>query len=132
MAGKGTAVVRGQQLADRVVSLAGKLGLSAREQVKVARRIWGSERKIDVVITEPTSKKRLGVECKFQSTPGTAEEKIPTTIQDIDAWPIPGIVVFDGDGFSPNMRSFLHASGKAVSFEDLEPWLRLFFGLEIE
>jgi hypothetical protein len=73
----------------------------------------------------------LGIECKYQGSTGTAEEKIPTTLQDIAAWPIPGIVVFDGEGFSPNMRSFLIASGKAVAFEDLEPWLRLFFGMEI-
>jgi hypothetical protein len=74
---------------------------------------------------------RLGIECKYQATTGTAEEKIPTTIQDISAWPIPGIVVFEGKGFSPFMRSFLVASGKAVEFEDLEAWLRLFFGLEL-
>ena len=49
-----------------------------------------------------------------------------------DAWPIPGIVVFSGDGFSPYMRSFLIASGRAVELPDLEAWLRLFFGLPLE
>ena len=58
---------------------------------------------------------------------GTAEEKIPALIQDISAWPIPGLVVFGGDGFSTNTRSYLHSMGKAVAFEDLESWLRLFF-----
>lgn len=73
--------------------------------------------------------RRLGIECKFQATPGTAEEKIPATIQDIAYWPIPGIVVIDGEGFSENMVGYLMASGKVVWFEELEDWLRLFFGL---
>jgi hypothetical protein len=39
--------------------------------------------------------------------------------------------VFSGDGFSTNIKSFLIASGRAVELSDLEPWLRLFFGLEL-
>jgi hypothetical protein len=49
---------------------------------------------------------------------GSAEDKVPATIQDISAWPIPGVVVFGGDGFSAKML-----------LDDLEAWLRLFFGL---
>jgi hypothetical protein len=131
MPGLATAVTSGDLLTKEVVVLVNSLGLVARVQVKVGRRIWGAERKIDIVVTNPDDRKRLGIECKYQGTSGTAEEKIPTTIQDIAAWPIPGIVVFGGAGFTPNMRSFLIASGKAVEFVDLEPWLRLFFGLEL-
>ena len=132
MSGRGTAPSGGDALELAVANLAQRLGLEVRRQVKVGRRLWGAERRIDVVVTEPTSRRRLGLECKFQGVPGTAEEKIPTTIQDISAWPIPGLVVFSGEGFSPYMRSFLIASGRAVDLEDLEPWLRLFFGLPLE
>jgi hypothetical protein len=132
MAGRGAAPSGGDALELEVAALAERLGLEVRRQVKVGRRLWGAERRIDVVATEPQSRRRLGLECKFQSVPGTAEEKIPTTIQDIAAWPIPGIVVFAGEGFSPYMRSFLIASGRAVELESLEAWLRLFFGLPLE
>ena len=132
MAGRSSAPSGGDALELEVAALAERLGLEARRQVKVGRRLWGAERRIDVVVTEPASRRRLGLECKFQSVPGTAEEKIPTTIQDIAAWPIPGIVVFSGEGFSPYMRSFLISSGKSVELEDLEAWLRLFFGLPLE
>ena len=132
MAGKAAAVANGDELVKAVAALGSTLGLEAREQVRVARRIWGAERFIDVVLTEPQTRKTLGVECKYQGTRGTAEEKIPATIQDIAAWPIPGIVVFAGDGFTDNMRSFLISSGKAVELHELEPWLRLFFGLPLE
>jgi hypothetical protein len=132
MSGRSAAPSGGDALELAVAALAERIGLEVRRQVKVGRRLWGAERRIDVVVTEPQSRRRLGLECKFQGVPGTAEEKIPTTIQDIAAWPIPGIVVFSGEGFSPYMRSFLIASGKAVELEDLEPWLRLFFGLPLE
>jgi hypothetical protein len=132
MSGRGTAPSGGDALELAVANLAQRLGLEVRRQVKVGRRLWGAERRIDVVVTEPTSRRRLGLECKFQGVPGTAEEKIPTTIQDISAWPIPGLVVFSGEGFSPYMRSFLIASGRSVELEDLEAWLRLFFGLPLD
>ena len=130
--GKAYAVTTGQGLVERVTELAGRLGLEYQEQVKVGRRLWGAVRNIDVVLTHPESRLRLGVECKFQGTTGTAEEKIPAIVGDIDAWPIRGIVVISGKGFSPNMRYFLISSGKAVDVEDLEDWLRLYFGLTLE
>jgi hypothetical protein len=132
MPGRATAVRNGDELVVNVVNLAAELGLAARTQVRVARRIWGAVRKIDVVLTQRETRRTLGVECKFQSSQGTAEEKIPSTIQDIAAWPIPGIVVFSGEGFSPNMVSFLISTGKAVEFEDLRAWLSLYFGLPEE
>jgi len=122
----------GDALCKEVVALAHELGLLAREQFKCGRRIWGAERAIDAVLTHPESRKRLGIECKYQGTPGSAEEKIPAIIQDIAAWPIPGLVVFSGAGFSANIKSFLISSGRAVDLGDLDPWLRLFFGLELD
>ena len=132
MAGLGIAVANGDELAKAVVALGQDLGLEPTEQVRVARRIWGAERFIDVVLTHPQSRKTLGIECKFQGVRGTAEEKIPATIKDIEAWPIPGLVVFAGEGFTENMRSFLISTGKAIEFEELTPWLCLFFGLPLD
>jgi hypothetical protein len=131
MPGRALAVANGEELVSAVVQLGEDLGLQAMEQVRVARRIWGAVRRIDVVLTHPESRKTLGLECKYQGTLGTAEEKIPAMIKDIEAWPIPGLVVLSGEGFTENMRSFLISTGKAVEFEDLRPWLCLFFGLPL-
>ena len=131
MPGKAYAVTTGAGLVAQVIALADKLGLDYQEQVKVGRRLWGAVRNIDVVLTQPESRLRLGVECKFQGSTGTAEEKIPAILSDIDAWPIRGIVVIGGQGFSANMRFYLISSGKAVLVEDLEDWLRLYFGLPL-
>jgi hypothetical protein len=132
MPGKGKAVASGDQLARAVSDLGRDLGLDVKQQVQVARRIWGAVRRIDVVLIDPQTRKTLGIECKYQGGGGSAEEKIPSTIQDIQAWPIPGIVVFSGDGFTQNMKSFLISTGKAVQLTDLKSWLCLFFGLPFE
>ncbi|MGH2470306.1 MAG: PD-(D/E)XK nuclease superfamily protein, partial [Chloroflexota bacterium] len=114
MAGRAVAVASGAALVDEVCRAATGLGLVCEQQVKVGRRLWGAVRNIDVVLTQPESRLRLGVECKFQGSTGTAEEKIPAILSDIDAWPIRGIVVIGGQGFSANMRFYLISSGKAV------------------
>lgn len=129
MPGKSQAVASGRELQDRVVELARDLGLNVSIEVKVGRRIWGAKRRIDVVMKHPETRVSLGVECKYQGGPGSAEEKIPATIEDIQAWPIRGIVVYSGDGFSSNMESYLLSTGRAVELRDLQAWLELYFGL---
>lgn len=129
MAGKGTAPKSGDDLKKKVADLAENLGLKAETEVTAARRLWGAKRRIDVVLTDSKTTKKLGIECKYQAIGGSAEEKIPATIQDITSWPIPGIVVIDGEGFSENMQGYLMSSGKVVWFDDLEDWLRLYFGI---
>jgi hypothetical protein len=132
MPGRGTAVSSGDALCKAVVVIGESLGLIAREQYRCGRRIWGAVRLIDIVLTHPETRRRLGLECKYQGTQGSAEEKVPAIIQDIAAWPIPGLVVFSGAGFSANIKAFLVASGRALELEDLEAWLRLFFGLDLQ
>ena len=77
MPGGKTAVSSGHALRDQVAEIGRELKLEVRKEVKVGRRLWGSVRNIDVVLTHPESRRSLGIECKFQATPGTAQEKIP-------------------------------------------------------
>jgi len=129
MPGKAKAVASGKELEDRVESIGKSLGLKAERQVAVGRRIWGARRNIDVVLKHPETRVSLGLECKYQGRSGSAEEKIPATIEDIRAWPIRGLVVYAGGGFSSNIKSFLLSTGMAVELGDLEKWLELYFGL---
>jgi hypothetical protein len=118
-----------QEMVAACAQVARDLGLEVETEVYVGRRIWGARRRIDLVLTDSGERRSLGIEVKYQASRGSAEEKIPSTIEDIAAWPIPGLVVFHGPGFSGHMRSFLSASGKAVELSDLETWLRLYFVL---
>lgn len=129
MPGRDTAVASGKDLQDQVAALGRDLGLSVDTEVEVGRRVWGARRRIDVVMKHRETRVSLGIECKYQSGPGSSEEKIPATIQDIRAWPIRGIVVYCGTGFSTNMESYLLSTGMAVELCDLKPWLELYFGL---
>lgn len=129
MPGKAQAVASGNQLRDLVSALGEELGLTADIEVSVGRRIWGAKRRIDVVLKHPETRISLGVECKYQGTRGSAEEKIPATLEDIRAWPIRGIVVYSGEGFTTNMQAYLMSTGMAVEFVDLPTWLKLYFGL---
>ncbi len=116
MPGKGKALKSGDELKQHVVELARVLGLRAQTEVKAARRLWGQRRFIDVVLVDERTNKRLGIECKYQATPGTAEEKIPALVQDIQYWPIPGIVVIDGEGFSSHMKGYLMSTERSCGF----------------
>ncbi len=129
VAGKAKAVKSGSDLEQQVAELGETLGLAVERQVAVGRRIWGAKRRIDVVFKHPETRVSLGVECKFQATSGSAEEKIPATIEDIRVWPIRGLVVYAGNGFSSNLKSFLLSTGMAVELADLRKWLELYFGL---
>ncbi len=129
MPGKTTAVESGRDLQMRVADLGRALGLNVQTEVAVGRRIWGARRRIDVVLKHPDTRVSLGVECKYQAGAGSAEEKIPATIEDIRAWPIRGIVVYCGEGFSANMQSYLLSTGMAVELQDVRTWLELYFGL---
>ena len=129
MAGKARAVQSGAELRDMVARLGEHIGLEVQLEVVVGRRLWGAKRRIDVVLRHKQTRKSLGIECKYQRTPGTAEQKISATIEDIRAWPIRGIVVFSGAGFSNHMTAYLLSTGVAVHFDDVETWLALYFGL---
>lgn len=118
-------------LVKAVMELGKNLGLETKEQYPAGKRIWGSNRKIDVILLNPQTRKVLGIECKFQKTLGTTEEKIPSVIEDIKAWPIYGIILYGGEGITQNMKSFLISSGRALEIDELESWLKLYFGLPL-
>src|SRR5437660_10675716 len=120
MPGRRRAPATGRELVDATKQLGEFLNLNVYGEVRVGRRLWGAVRKIDLVLIEPQTRRTLGIECKAQGTRGSAEEKIPATIDDIVAWPIPGLVVSSGSGFTPNIRQDLIETGKPVEIGDLE------------
>ena len=117
-----------KELIQEVAGWAEAIGLTAERNINIGRTIWGANRKIDVLISEPNTGERLGVICRFQESSGTTYEKIPAEADDLRAWPIRGIVVFAGPGFTGEISAFLRATGVAISLDELDVWGRLFFG----
>jgi hypothetical protein len=105
------------------------LGLAYLRQAKMGVSILGRQRLVDFVVYDESGRS-LGIECKYQRAPGSAEDKLVHTIEDFDARPIKHVLVFGGEGFSRNIRGYLLSSGKAVELEQLRNYLVFFFGLE--
>lgn len=119
-----------KQLLDGVAGVADHLGLFVQRNFVLGRTIWGERRKIDLLVTDSFNGRHLGVVCRFQDRSGTTYEKVPLTLDDIEAWPMRGIVVYEGDGFNEGFRGFLRARGNAIAFDEFDAWIRMFFGLE--
>ena len=122
----------GADLEHAVVRVGAALGLEVETQVVMGDRIWGPRRHVDVVLSKPDSERIIGIECKYQRVAGTVEEKIPLTVEDINDWPIRGIVVVHGEGFSRDFVPFLRGRGRIVEFKRLAEWLRFYFRLPRE
>jgi hypothetical protein len=106
-----------------------QLGLSYLHQVKMGVSILGRRRVADFLVYDRAGKS-LGIECKYQQTAGSAEDKLVHTITDFDARPVSHILVFGGEGFSKNIKGYLLSTGKAVELEELRNYLVFYFGLQ--
>ena len=122
----------GSELERAVVRVGKALGLEVETQVVMGDRIWGPRRHVDVVLSKTDSERIIGIECKYQRQSGSVEEKIPLTVEDIEDWPIRGIVVIHGEGFSRDFVPFLRGRGRIVEFKRLAEWLRFYFRLSRE
>ena len=125
-------IASGPDLEQAVARVGRALGLGVETQVVMGDRIWGPRRHVDVVLSKPDSERIIGIECKYQRVSGTVEEKIPLTVKDIEDWPIRGIVVIHGEGFSRDFVPFLKGRGRIVEFRRLTEWLRFYFRLPRE
>lgn len=116
-----------KELEEAVAQLGISLGLRAEREVTMGHRVYGGERKVDVVLSHPETSVRLGIECKYQESEGTAYLKIPSTFDDIYEWEIPGIVVWHGTKFTPAFIDYIRKKGSAIEFAELARWLAVFF-----
>jgi hypothetical protein len=105
-----------------VADLCKTLGFEVQGQTTLGKRLWGTSRKVDLTLGYP-GRPFLGIECKMQRSRGSVEEKCVATLLDIKTWPIHGILVYHGPGFSRPMRGYLGRQEHAVRFDDLTKWL---------
>lgn len=101
-------------IASYVDATFGDHGLAVYTEVSLGKTIIGKDRKVDVFIVRPTDQRAIALECKFQDTPGTTDEKIPYALDDLAALWIPGCLVYAGDGWSTGILHTLEASRVAA------------------
>jgi len=92
----------------------GSRGLKVYREINVGKTIIGKDRRIDVfVVCEPTNQ-AFAIECKFQDSQGTVDEKIPYALDDLQALPMTGCIAYAGVGFSAGVLHMLAASPHAA------------------
>jgi hypothetical protein len=80
-------------------------GLVVYREVNLGKTIIGKDRQIDVFVVRPLDQKAIAIECKYQDSVGSVDEKIPYALDDLAALWIPGCLVYAGRGWS---RGVLH------------------------
>jgi hypothetical protein len=110
--------VTGGAYADLVASYVsrrfGPRGVKVYREILVGKSIIGKNRRIDVFcVCEPTNK-AFAIECKFQESEGTVDEKIPYALDDLQALPMAGCIAYAGKGFSDGVMHMLEASPLAA------------------
>lgn len=88
--------------------------LTVYTEVPVGKTIIGKNRRVDVFVLRESDQQSLAIECKYQRTSGTTDEKIPYALQDLEAMWIPGCLAYAGDGWSKGVLHTLESSRGAV------------------
>jgi PD-(D/E)XK nuclease superfamily protein len=78
----------------------GDSGLVVYREVNLGKTIIGKDRQIDVFVMRPLDQKAIAIECKFQDSVGSVDEKIPYALDDLAALWVPGCLVYAGRGWS--------------------------------
>ena len=89
-------------------------GLKAYREVRVGKTIIAKNRCIDILCVGDDGQKAFAIECKFQDSQGTVDEKIPYALDDLQALPMAGCIAYAGVGFSPGVLHMLAASPHAA------------------
>ena len=92
----------------------GPRGLAVYREIRVGKSIIGKNRCIDVFCVREADSRAFAVECKYQDSPGTVDEKIPYALDDLDALPMAGCIAYAGRGFSDGVLHMLNASPRAA------------------
>ena len=92
----------------------GARGVQVYREIRVGKSIIGKNRCIDVFCICEKSNRAFAIECKFQDSQGTVDEKIPYALDDLDALPMQGCIAYAGKGFSEGVLHMLRASPRAA------------------
>jgi len=92
----------------------GDRGIEVYRELFLGKTIIGKNRRVDILVLQRETGTALAVECKYQDSSGTVDEKIPYTLQDMDAIGMPVCVAYAGAGFSQGILHMLAAAPRAA------------------
>jgi hypothetical protein len=88
--------------------------LKVYREIRVGKTIIGKNRCIDIFCVAEDTQRAFAIECKFQDSQGTVDEKIPYALDDLAALPMAGCIAYAGQGFSQGVLHMLAASRHAA------------------
>ena len=97
-----------------VVAEYGPRGVEVYDEVNAGTSMIGKQRRLDLLLLHRDSGRALALECKYQDTNGTADEKIPYALQDLATLRMPAAIVYAGTGFSMGVLHLLQSSEMAA------------------
>jgi hypothetical protein len=92
----------------------GQRGLKVYREIKAGKSIIGKNRCLDILCVLEGSNEAFAIECKFQDSEGTVDEKVPYALDDLRALPMKGCIAYAGKGFSQGVQHMLNASPDAA------------------
>jgi hypothetical protein len=97
-------------IASYIVKNFGSRGITVYREVPLGKTIIGKNRRIDILVIEEATRVAMAIECKYQDSTGTADEKIPYALSDLEHLAMPVCLVYAGEGFSLGIQHMLAAS----------------------
>ncbi len=101
----------GNEYADLIASYLVKnfsaRGVTVYREVSLGKTIIGKNRHVDIFVLHAQSDHALAIECKYQDSAGTVDEKIPYAIQDMEAMGMAVCLAYAGNGFSDGILHML-------------------------
>lgn len=94
-------------------------GVAVYREIVLGKTIIGKNRHIDIFVLHAESGSALAIECKYQDSVGTVDEKIPYAIQDMEAMGMPVCLAYAGSGFSLGILHML--AGCPIAAQCLPP-----------
>ena len=80
------------------------------EQCAVGEDIYGKSRRVDFILYHPRRwADCLVIQCKWQASSGSVEEKFPFEVLSIEKNPYATLIVLDGGGYSDGAEKWLAA-----------------------
>jgi hypothetical protein len=97
-------------IADYVCEHFSDRGILVYREVNIGKSIIGKNRRVDLMLLNEATQAAFAIECKYQDSSGTADEKIPYALENMRALPMAGCIVYAGIGFSVGVLHMLQAS----------------------
>ena len=101
-------------IASYLLAAHGRRGVHLYEEVSLGTSIIGKQRRVDLLMLLPQTGEALVLECKYQDSAGTTDEKIPYALEDLRAMRVPSVICYAGAGFSEGVLHLLQSSSLAA------------------